>query len=189
MPTFEDTLRALHQEIRNRLILRWILANMFGWSVGLFAGMTIAQISSSVLGDFIGGFIGLLLAGAIVGGCVGFAQFKAIAIHTQWVRYSTIGGALSIFPASLMYITLIFGKLGFFMVGAVFGAGFGWLQSFTLKDNTQAATIWVIANLFAGGLCSMLSLTGMPFTLPIFCSFGPIIFGAITGYALLKLKI
>jgi hypothetical protein len=47
--------------------------------------------------------------------------------------------------------------------------------------------MWGLANLLAGGLCSVFSLTGVPFNLPVICTLGPVTFGTITGFALIKI--
>jgi hypothetical protein len=203
MATFEETLRdtatRIRITIRQRLLLRWTLANIAGWSLGLFLGSLIAGLTVWVLGavgaKVLGRMVALLLAGTITGTVAGAAQrwalrgvFDDVEIERRWVLLSAVGGTLGATTLVLTWFTIILGSAGYLLMGGLFGLCFGWSQTPVLGRNFgELAAVWVIANLLGGGLCSLLSLTGVPFSLPIFCTFGPVSFGLITGAVLLRM--
>jgi hypothetical protein len=193
MATLENRLQAIQQEIKQRLVLRWTLANIAGWSAGLFLGTLVAQLAAWVLGDVAGQIVGPLLAGAVVGAVVGWLQRRALSglfvdspeIEAGWLTFSIIGGVVGSLSLVITWATIFIGSMGYVVMGAVFGLAFGWLQTSALKDHFGEVTvIWVGANVVGGGLCSVLTFTGVPFNLPVFCTFGPVTFGIITGLAL-----
>ena len=196
MATLEDRLQTIQQEIKQRLLLRWTLANIAGWSAGLFLGTLVAQLAAWMLGDVAGQIIGPLLAGAMVGAVVGWLQRWALQgvfvespeIEGRWLTFSIIGGVVGSLSLVITWATIFIGSMGYLVMGAVFGLAFGWLQTSALKDHFGEATvIWVGANIVGGGLCSLLTFTGVPFNMPVFCTFGPVTFGIITGFALMVL--
>jgi hypothetical protein len=81
----------------------------------------------------------------------------------------------------------LFNALGMLIGGALFGGIIGALQGVLLNHHVDEAGWWIIANVVGGGLCGLLSLGVNPLGLPIFCTLGPITFGAITGYVWLRL--
>jgi hypothetical protein len=46
---------------------------------------------------------------------------------------------------------------------------------------------WIGANGFGGALCGLFSLAANPLGLPVFCTLGPALFGAVTGWMLARL--
>lgn len=164
-------------------LLRWVVANIAGWSTGLLVG-------SWLLGVF-GGVIGLGMGGAAGGGIAGLAQWLILkdeisgVERRRWLVVSAAGGLAAAFPAALAGFALVAGTgLGFLIVGAVFGGIFGAAQWAALGGLfPQGAAWWIGANLVGGGLCGWLAL-GANLGLPVFCSFGPVLFGLLTGWAL-----
>ncbi|MCB9450953.1 MAG: hypothetical protein H6672_05905 [Anaerolineaceae bacterium] len=166
-----------------RPLLRWVVANIVGWSVGMLAG--------GWLSGLVNGVIGLGVGGAAAGGIVGLAQWTAL--HTTingvtrrgWLVYSLGGGLAAVFPAALAGFALVAGPgIGWLVIGAVFGGIFGGVQWVALRGLfPQQAAWWIGANLVGGGLCGWLAL-GATLGLPVFCSFGPVVFGLLTGWAL-----
>ena len=157
---------------------RWLLANVVGWALGYFLG--------GLFLHWVGTFSGVHLAGAVDGVVVGAAQSAVLRSGRHWVLVSGLGGGLAVLPAYLSGIALLAGPgVGYFIVGAVYGSMFGMAQWFALHHAQRGW--WVMLNGLAGGLCGCLTLGFNPLGLPVLCSPGPVIFGLLTGYALLKL--
>ncbi len=165
--------------MRIPFLLRWTLANMLGWGVGMLLG--------ALLWSLLGGFIGFLLAGALAGLCVGLAQWPFLS-QRRWLWLSALGGGLAILPTFLAAVALLGGPLiGFFVVGAVYGGVFAAVQWVTLRKSDTMG-LWILANVAAGGICGCLTMNVNPLGLPLFCSIGPVAFGLITGRALVYLR-
>jgi hypothetical protein len=189
---FHNTLRTgretLWQMWRAYPLLRWVAANTAGWSVGMLAG-------SWLLG-LVGGVVGLGVGGATAGGLAGLAQWWILKDdyngiqRRRWLVTSAAGGLLAAFPAALAGFALVAGTgPGFLIVGALFGGIFGAAQWAALRGLfPNQAGWWIGANLVGGGLCGWLAL-GANLGLPVCCSFGPVVFGLLTGWALQRASI
>lgn len=160
-------------------LLRWTLANLVGWALGLYLGSLFLSIIGSILG--------VLVGGAVAGGVVGAAQWLTLRPDDRrWLLVSALGGGLAALPAYLSGITLIAGPgVGYFIVGAVYGAIFGAAQWLAWRTD---AGWWIGINALAGGLCGCLTLGFNPLGLPVICSPGPVVFGLLTGCVVLRLK-
>jgi len=165
-------------------LLRWTLANVAGWSAGLYLG--------SALVGALGGIGGALAGGVLAGAVVGAAQWIVLRTETQaawanprWAIASALGGGLAILPAYIAGAALIAGpQVGYFVVGGVYGGIFGALQGFLFRTQVDhMAVVWVTANLLAGGLCGCLTMTASLPGMPLICSPGPVVFGLVTGCA------
>jgi hypothetical protein len=172
--------------IYENFLLRWTLANIAGWSIGLTLGSWILSQAGSG--------VGLILGGTAAGSLVGLAQWLALRVDfdfadRRWLVVSAAGGAVGALPAYIAAFSIIAGRgVGLFIIGAVFGGLFGALQSLILGRHFEDRALWwIAANVLAGGLCGWLSMTS-PFWLPVCCSFGPVTFGLVTGYALKRLR-
>lgn len=154
-------------------MIRWIIANAIGWSLGLIGG--------SLLLSWIGGLVGLLLAGGLTGLAVGAAQTYAVGeLDRRWLALSILGAMLATLPTFAAGFSLIAGRqIGFTVMGAVFGLCLGWTQSHRLDDDERALA-WVLANVVGGSLCGLLTL-GVT-SLPVFLSLGPLAHGLVTGW-------
>jgi hypothetical protein len=166
--------------LRSHFLLRWILANMIGWSLGLYLGGALLNV--------FGGIFGAIGGGALAGGLVGLLQWLALRLalegfDTRWVLWSALGGALALVPAFLAGAAMVAGpQIGYFAVGAVYGLIFGALQGLMLRGkDAELAGWWIAVNLLAGGLCGCLTMTASLPGLPLFCSPGPAVFGLLTG--------
>ena len=163
--------------------MRWLLANTLGWSLALYAG--------AITADLLGGLpvLALLLGGFITGIIAGGAQMIALRvfgdISARWYAMSALGGvlgAVAVFPA--LFVLIIGRGPGFALMGGLFGLCFGGVQALALDAPPAEIIIWWgLANLLAGCACGWLALGVTPFGLPVLCSGGPLIFGAITGLA------
>ena len=163
---------------RLQFMLRWLLANVLGWALGLFLGGVALRVVGSILG--------VLLGGAVTGVVVGVAQAFVLRADRRWWVVSAVGGGLAALPAYVSGITLIAGPvLGYFVIGAVYGAIFGAAQWVALRH--ESGGWWVAVNGLAGGLCGCLTLGFNPLGLPLVCSLGPVVFGLLTGVVLLNL--
>jgi len=186
---FQMTRRQLEQH----LWLRWLAANVVGWSVGLLAGGLAAQVIARIGGGAVGAIGGLLLAGAVTGAVIGRAQRWALRglldppeLEQRWLRLSVMGSMLGASSLLLTWYVLLLGDIGYALIGAIFGLCFGWAQASPLGRYWGTfAAVWVIVNVLGGCVCSYVTLQGLPWALPIFCAPGPLLFGGITGAALL----
>lgn len=174
-------LHTIRHQLEGRPALRWILANIAGWSLGLYLGSLALSCT--------GGLFGLLLAGGILGVTGGGAQWlgwKATPTSgRRWLGFSLLGGITGALPVLLAAFTLVAGQhLGFLLMGAVFGLCFGWMQTLALRPQSKTAALWILANVTGASLCSVFSLTGTPFALPVCLTFGPLSFGVVTWWAL-----
>jgi hypothetical protein len=165
---------------RQPFLLRWTLANVAGWALGLFLGGVILGIVGSILGVVVGG--------ALCGTVVGLAQWLVLRLpDKRWLLVSAVGGGLAALPAYLSGVTLIAGPvIAYTIVGAVYGGLFGGAQWFALRH--AEAGWWVAINALAGGLCGGLTLGFNPLGLPVLLSPGPVVFGLLTGVVLLRLS-
>lgn len=177
--TFIDTARDYFDRY---FLLRWTIANMVGWSLGLFLGSVVLQL--------IGGIVGLLIGGLVAGGIAGYCQWWVLQLslhwlERRWIFYSALAGFLAAFPAFLLGFLSIF-NMGFagFIIGGLFGGLVGALQGFVIRyEFDHVLMMWGIANVLAGAICGSLILV----FLPIICIPGPLLYGLITGWMLLRL--
>lgn len=178
---------AVQDAWRRYPLLRWMGVNLAGWSVGMFAG-------SWLLG-LVGGVIGVAVGGAAAGGIVGAAQWIVLKDLTggmewrRWLSLSAAGGLAAALPAVLAGFALVAGAgVGFLVMGALFGGIFGAVQWAALRGPfPNQAAWWIGAHVAGGGLCAWLALGVNP-GLPVCCSFGPVAFGLLTGWALRRLR-
>ncbi|MBZ0300662.1 MAG: hypothetical protein K8J31_13015 [Anaerolineae bacterium] len=166
---------------------RWTIGNILGWSVGLYIGGGLLSV--------VGGIGGALAAGALAGATVGIAQWGVLRLDPggmsrRWALLSALGGGMATLPAYLSGAALIAGpQVGYFVIGAVYGGLFASVQWIMLRTRCEAgASLWIIANLLAGGLCGCLSMTASLPGLPWICSPGPVVFGILTGITLQRLR-
>lgn len=183
-----DLFQSVVSALQRYFLLRWTLANIVGWSTGLYVGSLALMV--------IGGLPGLLMAGLLTGLIAGGAQVAVLRdsatgspryLFRRWIIFSTIGGMCAAIPVFISGFTLVAGRgIGFALMGAVFGSCFGWVQALALRHQPDFTLVWVLANVFSGSLCALFSFSGFPVMLPIFCTLGPVLFGVVTGYTLLQ---
>ncbi len=187
---------AIRQRFRNSLLLRWVAANMVGWTVGLIAGGYLIRLPDLPticlpLMCLIGGFAGV---------CVGAAQWFILRgtfdFNRRWIILSFVGVALASLPAYFLGIFLfltsigasILGNIAALTIGALVGGGLGAAQSVVLEDYMRGAGRWWITACAAGGsICGLLSLLPILPPLPIGILLGTALYGYITGRVLLWL--
>lgn len=163
----------LQTALRTHFILRWMLANVIGWSIGLLGGLLFNPIC------FIAG------GAACIG--VGIAQWYVLRPHydREWIVATVVGGLCGTVPALLGGLMIFFG-LGLVGLcsGAIFGAAIGIAQWLLLKRNHSRAEWWIGANALGGLLCGLLTMIPLIAGLPIGLLIGSAVYGYITGRAL-----
>jgi hypothetical protein len=192
--------------VRAHFLLRWVLANIIGWSVGLY--LSAWSLSTPAL----------CLGGAFAGLCVGFAQWWALkpandplpsvaefmdgeqntglsptTVQRDWIVLTAVGSILGAIPALSASVLVALGLgLGIAIAGAIFGAGIGVAQYFILQRGLSRAGWWIAANVAGGALCALLTLAplilALPIGLPLGLLFGTALYGYITGRTLVWLK-
>lgn len=184
--------------VRAHFLLRWVLANIVGWSVGLY--LSAWSLSTPAL----------CLGGAFAGLCVGLAQWWAlkpvndplpdfadveqptgaspITVQRDWIGVSVAGAFLGAIPAlSATFLVALGWGLGIAFVGAIFGAGIGVAQYFILQRGLPRASWWIAANVGGGALCALFTLAPLIRGLPIGLLLGTALYGYITGRTLVYL--
>lgn len=172
-------MRQLRAAFQQSFLLRWTLANIIGWTIGLYVaawGLVTPVIC---------------LSGAAAGVVVGLAQWFVLrpvyAVRRDWVLWSVVGGVLGAVPAVLMGALLVLGAgaaaAGF---GAAFGLALGVGQWVALR-RPERAGVWLLANAAGGAACGLLSVTTFINGLPLGLLLGSALFGGFTGWALERL--
>jgi hypothetical protein len=183
-------------ELRQRFLLRWILANVVGWMIGLYAG---------VLNPIC--FAG---AGIIAGLVLGAAQWWALRntsfgiylaendenipniptrlsqIARRWIGLTFLGAAVGLFPAAVLgaILFLFTSGLAALLAGAALGLAVGLAQWMLLKGVSQQVALWLLVNTLGGAACGWLTLTPIIRGLPIGMLLGSALFGYLTGRVL-----
>ncbi len=179
-------------ELRHRFLLRWVIANMIGWTFGLYFG---------VLNPIC--FAG---AGVVAGLVLGAAQWWALRdtslahkgededdisvastriskFARQWIISTFAGAALGLIPALVLAAALIifFYNMAALFAGAVLGLAVGIGQWMILKHVSDRAVLWLLMNAVGGAICGWLTLTPIIPGLPLGLLLGAAFFGYVTG--------
>lgn len=167
--------------LRHSFLLRWVLANMVGWTLGLY--LTTISVNSWVI---------ILLGGLAYGGVVGVAQRYVLRHYpsiqlARWLAYSLYGGLCGTLVSILFIFPYLFSsdRLLALVIGGLIGTSLGAWQSFLMSGS---ARWWVGANLLGGALCGLLTTIPIIRGLPIGLLLGAAVFGYVTGRALEKMK-
>ncbi len=185
-------LESFRYELRQRFLLRWILANVVGWTVGLYAG---------VLNPIC--FAG---TGIIAGLVLGAAQWWALRglplveqpISTQtdnpespqssrqWITMTFVGAAVGMIPAVVIgaMLFLFANGLAALLAGGLLGAAVGLGQWMLLRHISQRAALWLAVNALGGAACGLLTIIPIIRGLPLGLLAGTAIFGYVTGRVL-----
>lgn len=172
---------------RRYWLLRWTLANMLGWSLALIVAVLLLQLM---------GLWGAIIGGTVAGAMAAFIQsFTLLQIKSwpvsrkRWVIWGAISGALATIPVYLLgFVALFHAQIGLLMMGAMFGGIVGGVQYYLLHDEYRDATLWwVLASIIGGMLCAPLTFT-TALILPVIGSFGPVVFGLLTGWAIITMN-
>ena len=188
-------------ELRQRFLLRWVLANIVGWTIGLYAG---------VLNPIC--FAG---AGVIAGLVLGASQWWALRTTSfgnhatgsdlnianipthisqparQWIISTFAGAALGLIPALVLAAIFVLFSNGFaaLLAGAILGLGVGLGQWMILKHVSQKVVLWLAVNTIGGAACGWLTLTPIIRGLPLGMLLGSAVFGYLTGRVLERILV
>jgi hypothetical protein len=183
-------------ELRQHFLLRWVLANVVGWTVGLYIG---------VLNPIC--FAG---AGIVAGLVLGASQWWALHntsfginpaendsnipnIPTrlsqnarQWIISTFAGAALGLIPAVILgaIFVLLSNGLAALLAGAVLGLAVGLGQWMILKHVSEQAALWLVVNTVGGAACGWLTVAPIIRGLPLGLLLGSALFGYLTGRVL-----
>ncbi|MBL8153847.1 MAG: hypothetical protein JNM70_06650 [Anaerolineae bacterium] len=153
---------------------RWLLANVLGWTVGLYLGLLNPVC-----------FAG---AGIIAGLTLGAAQLWALhpggTSDRRWLGLTFAGAALGLIPASLIggLAALLGGwNAAALVAGAILGGAVGAAQSRLIDSPPEGRLWWITANLIGGGICGFLTALPIIRGLPIGLLVGSALFGYLTG--------
>jgi hypothetical protein len=194
--TFAQHITAdVRTRLRRNFLLRWVVANAIGWSIGLYLSTP-----------------ALCLGGVFAGLCVGAAQWWAlknstpfspefkgegeqnagespVTVGRDWIGLTAAGAFLGALPAMSATLMVALGwGLGIALLGAVFGAGVGIAQWFILQRGMSRAGWWIAANIGGGALCALFTLAPLIRGLPIGLLIGTILYGYLTGRALMWMQ-
>lgn len=170
----------LQDRLRASFLLRWTLANMAGWTVGLY--LTALSLSTPAL----------CLGGALAGACVGLAQWFILkdepAFGRNWIAWSAAGGFAGLLPAAFAGVLVALGwGFGVALVGGIVGAGVGFAQWSVLSRRLNRAEWWIAANIAGGAACALLTLAPIIWGLPVGLLLGTAVYGYVTGRVFLWL--
>ena len=172
----------LRTRLRENFLLRWTLANLAGWTVGLYLG-TLA-INSPII----------CLLGLLTGLSIGLAQWWALrselSITGRWIVASTAGvagGGLLAAPA--LFFALSSQTVALTFAGGMIGLGVGAFQWSFLPQSLRRGGWWIGANLLAGALCALLTSLPIIRGLPIGLLVGTAVYGYLTGRVLRWLQL
>jgi hypothetical protein len=166
---------------------RWLIANLLGWTGGLFGGLFLLR----VLPGWLGLVLALLLTGGIVGAAQGWALRGFVAIEPcRWVVRTMLGLGLAA-PFALLILVPVgaFGLIsGDALPGLVAGAVAGGLtglllglaQSRLVIYGDEGQSRWVLVCAGGGALCGLLTLLPILPGLPIGLAAGALIYGWLT---------
>jgi len=180
----QNVIASIRQTLTTYFLLRWTLANVTGWMLGIVAGAFLADVLSGLH------IVAVFAGGAVTGLVVGGMQWLALRVSPPaeedhigpvWVGVSVLAALCAVIPTMLVTPAIVFGvTVGFGVMGSVFGACFGLVQSLGWERSLEAGAFWALVNGLAGCLCSM-TMVGL--SSPVLCVFGPVLFGLVTGVA------
>ena len=192
-----------HAAIELGFLLRWVLANTLGLTVGgvAFALSFLATMPLLIMGLLFATGIWWILSGVLLGSIVGLIQWLVLRryFYTSpwWIAATTAGWSLTSVVMGMTQfsslsdvglVVLAAPTLGWAGIGAVAGLSTSIAQSFALKLQRQETGLWIISNGVGWSLALSASwevtlATNLPMLGPLSFVCG-IIGGAMTGLAL-----
>ena len=179
-------------ELRHRFLLRWVLANIIGWTFGLYFGVLnpICFAGAGVVaGLVLGASQWWVLRSTSLGQNgesneylpVGSGRISQPA--QQWIISTFAGAALGLIPALVLAAVLIvfFYNVAALFAGAVLGLAVGISQWMILKHVSDRGLLWLVVNTAGGAACGWLTLIPIIRGLPLGLLAGAALFGYLTG--------
>ncbi|MEM9954085.1 MAG: hypothetical protein AAF846_20920 [Chloroflexota bacterium] len=166
-------------------LLRWIVANLLGWILGL----TMLTVILWLFGGF-----GSLFIGAGLGLGIGLPQAWILFTphemprRRKWIIYSVVGGFFAVFPVGALAVIALFNVwLAGVLIGLAFGGILGLMQSFVFTSLLgDEAYYWILVSIVASILASLAMVVTFYLPLPIIASPATILYALITGWQLQK---
>jgi hypothetical protein len=187
-------------EVRQRFLLRWVIANIIGWTVGLYFGV-LNPICFAGAGVVAGLVLGASQWWALRSTSLGHKgedenYLPLVSTHVsqparQWIISTFAGAALGLFPALVLAGVLVFlsNNVAALFAGAVLGLAVGIGQWMILKHISDRAVLWLVVNAVGGAACGWLTLTPIIRGLPLGMVIGAALFGYLTGRVLERIMI
>jgi len=183
-------------ELRERFLLRWVLANIVGWTVGLYFGV-LNPICFAATG---------IVAGLVLGASQWWAlRSTPFGIHLaenetnipniptrisqnarHWIGFTFAGAAIGLIPAAVLgaILFLFASGLAGLLAGAALGLAVGIGQWLILRRVSQQVALWLLVNTIGGAICGLLTITPIVRGLPLGLLAGSALFGYLTGRVL-----
>jgi len=179
-------------EVREHFLLRWVLANIVGWTVGLYFGVLnpICFAGAGVVaGLVLGASQWWALSSTALGhkgedhGYIPLTPTHISQPARQWIISTFAGAAIGLIPALALATGLVLfsNSLAALLGGAILGLAVGIGQWMILKYISDRGVLWLVVNTFGGAACGWLTLTPIIRGLPIGMLLGAALFGYVTG--------
>ncbi|MCA0456837.1 MAG: hypothetical protein LCI00_22895 [Chloroflexi bacterium] len=181
MPIFIETFL---YELRQRFLLRWVLANVVGWTVGLYAGVLNPVCFAGT------GIIAGLVLGAAQWWALRGSPLLALNADGQpsrrWITLTFAGAATGLIPAAVLggMLFLFTNGVAALLAGAVLGGAVGLGQWAALQGISSRAVLWLGVNILGGAVCGLLTIIPIIRGLPLGLLAGAALFGYATGRVL-----
>ncbi len=179
-------------ELRQRFLLRWVLANVVGWTVGLYAGV-LNPVCFAGTGIIAGLVLGAAQWWALRGSRVVEDTTYSLSDKPEpaqpsrrWITLTFAGAAVGLIPAAIIggVVFLFANGLAALLAGGLLGAAVGLAQWILLRHISQRAALWLAVNTLGGAACGLLTIIPIIRGLPLGLLAGAALFGYATGRVL-----
>lgn len=179
-------------ELQQRFLLRWVVANIIGWTIGLYFGVLnpICFAGAGVVaGLVLGASQWWALSSTAMGrkdedhGYIPLTPTHISQPARQWIISTFAGAAIGLIPALALATGLVLfsNSLAALLGGAILGLAVGIGQWMILKYVSDRGVLWLVVNTLGGAACGWLTLTPIIRGLPIGMLLGAALFGYVTG--------
>ncbi len=175
-------------EVRHRFLLRWVLANVVGWTIGLYMGV-LNPLCFAGTGIITGLVLGATQWWALRDTVLATRPDEAstnIQPAQRWIGFTFAGAALGLIPAAILgaVVYLFANGLAALLAGGLLGLAVGIGQWMILKRLSQQIFLWLLINLVGGAICGLLTVIPIIRGLPLGLLAGSALFGYLTGRVL-----
>lgn len=181
MPMF---IESLLYEVRQRFLLRWVLANVVGWTVGLYAGV-LNPVCFAGTGVIAGLLLGTAQWWALRGSPL-VEQAEGTPPSRRWIMMTFVGAAVGLIPAAIIgaLLFLFANGLAALLAGGLLGLAVGLGQWMMLRQISGRAVLWLAVNALGGAACGLLTIIPIIRGVPLGLLAGAALFGYVTGRVL-----